>query len=178
MKVNIAKEGMKYGVICGLFAIVIMYGSWGMGLQTFVSVHFITTFIPFMIAILLIGGFQVRKKNGGYLSFAEGIKFAFLAYVITEIILGIGTYILYNLIDKDLTIKSFKVGLEKTRAMMQSVGATPEQINKAIADAEAKSPDKTGAGTIFMGIGLGLIWDFIKSLLITLVIKKEEKFDS
>jgi hypothetical protein len=178
MKVNIVKEGMKYGVICGLVAMIILYVSWGMGLQTFVSVQFITTFIPFMIGILLIGGFRVRKQNGGYLSFAEGIKFAFLSYVIAEVIMGVGHYVLYNLIDKNLTITSFKAGLERTRAMMQSVGAPPEQINKAIADAEAKSPDKTGAGTIFVGIGLGLIWDFIKALLITLVIKKEEKFDN
>ncbi|MBC7587890.1 MAG: DUF4199 domain-containing protein [Chitinophagaceae bacterium] len=176
MKVNIINEGVKYGSICGMLALLVMYGSWTMGLQTFVSVQFISTFIPYMIAILLIAGLQIRKQNGGFLPFPEAMKFTFLSYVIAAIILAIGNYILFNLIDKDLTIKSFQVGLEKTRKMMENMGASPEQIQKSITDAEAKK-QSTGIGQILLGTGLGLIWDFVKALLISICIKKEEKFD-
>lgn len=175
-KVKVVNEGLKYGTICGLIGVLLMYGSWSMGLQTFVSVQFIGSFVPYMIAILLVAGLYLRKQNGGFLPFAEAIKFTFLAYVIAAVIVAIGNYILFNLIDKDLTVKAFQVGLEKTRKMMESVGATPEQIQKSMADAEAKN-QSTGVGRIFLGMGLGLIWDFVKALLITLCIKKEEKFD-
>ena len=74
MKANLINEGVKYGIICGLTAVLLMYGSWAVSIGTFTSVMFTTTFIPYMIAILLFGGFAVRKLNGGYLNFQEGLK--------------------------------------------------------------------------------------------------------
>jgi hypothetical protein len=175
MKVNIVNEGVKYGVICGLLAVLIMYGGWAMGLDTFVSISFWTAFIPYMIAIIIYGGLQVRKQNGGFLSYAQSLKFSFLSYVIVAIIVAIATYILYNIIDKELTQKSMQVAMEKTRVMMEKFGASEDDIAKAMKRTEEGSKD-TGIGKILLGTGLGLIWDFCKSLLIALVIRKEEKF--
>lgn len=176
MKANLINEGIKYGVICGLTAVLLMYGSWAVDINTFTSVMFVTTFIPFMIIILLIGGFAVRKQNGGYLSFQEGLKFNFLSYAVAAVIIAISTYVLYNIIDETLTEKSAQIGLEKTRAMMEKFGASEEDIEKSMASS-AESMKKTGFKEILMGTGLGLIWDFVKSLLLTLVIRKEEKFE-
>ena len=175
MKVNVLNEGAKYGAICGLLAIVIMYGSWAMGLNTFVSVSFWGNFLPYMIAIILIGGFQLRKQNGGFLPFAEALKFSFFSYVVAAILIAVATYVLYNLIDKELTQKSMQVALEKTRAMMVRFGANEEEMAKQLKKTEEGAKD-TGIGKIFLGTGIGLIWDFIKALLITLIIRKEEKF--
>jgi hypothetical protein len=175
MKVNIVNEGVKYGIICGLLAVLIMYGGWAMGLNTFVSISFWTAFIPYMIAIIIYGGLQVRKQNGGFLSYAQSLKFSFLSYVIVAIIVAIATYILYNIIDKELTQKSMQVAMEKTRALMEKFGASEEDIAKAMKRTEEGSND-TGISKILLGTGLGLIWDFCKSLLIALVIRKEEKF--
>lgn len=176
MKANLINEGAKYGLICGLSAVLLMYGSWAVDVTTFTNVMFVSTFIPYMIIILLLGGFAVRKQNGGYLSFQEGLKFNFLAYAVAALIIAIATYVLYNLIDETLTEKSAQIGLEKTRAMMEKFGASEEDIEKQVA-ASAESMKKTGLKEIIMGTGLGLIWDFIKSLLLTLVIRKEEKFE-
>ena len=77
MKVNIINEGAKYGLICGLTAVLIMFGSWAAGLSTFTTVQFYTAFTPYMLVIILLGGFQLRKQNEGYLSFAESLKFKF-----------------------------------------------------------------------------------------------------
>lgn len=176
MKANLINEGVKYGVICGLSAVLLMYGSWAVDISTFTSVMFASTFIPYMIIILLVGGFAVRKLNGGYLNFQEGLKFNFLAYAVAAVIIAIGTYILYNIIDQTLTEKSAQIGLEKTRAMMEKFGAAEEDIEKTMANS-AESMKQTGLKEILMGTGLGLIWDFVKSLLLTLVIRKEEKFE-
>ena len=117
MKVNIVNEGVKYGIICGLLAVLIMYGGWATGLQTFVSISFWTAFIPFMIGIIIYGGLQARKQNDGFLSYAQALKFSFLSYVIAAIIVAIATYVLYNIIDKDLTQKSMQVAMEKMRVI-------------------------------------------------------------
>lgn len=175
MKPNLINEGLKYGSICGLIAVLIMYGSWAAGLNTFVAVQFWSSWIPYMIVILIVAGLSIRKQNGGYLSFAEGLKFTFFSYVVVAVIMAIATYILYNIIDKDLTQKSMQIALEKTRVMMEKFGASEADISKAMKRTEEKSMD-TGIGKILLGTGIGLIWDFIKSLLITLIIRKEEKF--
>ncbi len=175
MKVNVVNEGVKYGVICGLLAVLIMYGSWAAGLNTFVACQFWTNFIPYMIVIIIVGGLQLRKNNGGILPYAQALKFSFLAYVVVAVILAIATYVLYNLIDKELTAKSLQIALEKTRAMMEKFGSSEEDIAKALKRAE-EGGQETGIGKILLGTGIGLIWDFIKSLLIALVIRKEEKF--
>ncbi len=176
MKVNVINEGLKYGSICGLIAVLLMYGSWAAGLTTFVAVQFYSNFIPFMIPIIIIGGFQVRKQNDGILPFSQALKFSFFSYVVVAIILAVATYVLYNLIDKDLTMKSLQVALEKTRGMMEKFGASEEDIEKALKKAQEDGAQGTGMGKILLGTGLFLIWDFCKSLLISLVIRKEEKF--
>jgi hypothetical protein len=175
MKVNVVNEGIKYGCICGLLAVLLMYGSWAMGLNTFVSFQFWTLFIPYMIAIIIFGGLQIRKLNGGILPFSQALKFSFLSYVMVAVIVAIATYVLYNVIDKELTQKSMQIAMEKTRSMMEKFGASEDDIAKAMKKTEEGSKD-TGIGKILLGTGLGLIWDFCKSLLIALVIRKEEKF--
>jgi hypothetical protein len=176
MKVNIVNEGLKYGLICGLTAVLIMFGSWTTGIKTFTAVQFYSAFTPYMIVIILLGGFHLRKQNGGFLSFAESLKFGFLSYVIAAVLVAISTYLLYNIIDTELTTKSAQVALEKTRELMEKMGSKEDDIEKAMASS-AESMKDTGFKKIFLGTGLGLIWDFCKAMLIALVIKKEVKFE-
>ena len=176
MKVNVVNEGVKWGSICGLLAVLLMYGSWAMGLSTFVTFQFWANFVPYMIVILIIAGFQVKKQNDGLLPYAQALKFTFLSYVVVALITAIATYVLYNLIDPELTQKSTQIGIEKIRGMMEKFGSSEEDIAKAVKNAEIEGAKGTGIGKIFLGTGLFLIWDFVKSLLIALVIRKEEKF--
>ncbi len=177
MKSNIINEGIKFGLICGLSAVLIMFGSWTLGIKTYINVQFYSTFIPYMIVILLIGGFQLRKQNNELLTFADALKFNFLSYVIAAVIVAISTYILYNIIDKGLTQQSAEIALEKSRAIMEKMGSSEEDIEKALKSSKESMQD-TGFKKILLGTGLGLIWDFVKSLLLSLVIRKEEKFEA
>lgn len=172
--VDIKKEGLKFGGILSAVALLIMFGSWAAGIDTFSTVTMVTTFVPYMIILLLVGGFDVRKRNGGYLKFKEAIQYSFLAYVVVAVVVAIATYILYNFIDPELTQKSFEQGMNFTRNFMEKMGASEADIEKAMADAEGKKESNTSIGTILMGTGLGLIWDFVKALLISLVIRKEK----
>lgn len=171
--INFVQEGLKIGIINGVFALLLIYVPYYMGLNTFVNVQFVANFLPYMIAVLLIKGLQLRKENGGYLSFKEGLQFAFASYVVAAVLVAIGTYILYNVIDKDLTQKVFDTTIEKTRGMMERMKMPDDEIDKAIADAQSKKQE-TGLKNIILGTGLGLIWDFVKSLLVALIIRREK----
>lgn len=169
----INKEGYKFGFIISLMGIAVLYGSWAMGLDTFITVQLWGGFVPYMFGVLVLGGLQLRKANQGYISFKEALKFAFLAYVISCILMAVATYILYNYVDKGLSEQSFHAVLERTRLMMQQQGRTADEINNAITDAQKKKP-VTDFKNVFLGLGLELILAFMKSLAVTLLIRKEK----
>jgi hypothetical protein len=170
-QINFVREGVKIGLINGAIALLLMYGSYYAGLDSFVTVQFISKFIPYMMIILIIYGFQLRKRNGGYLAFRDGLKYSFMSYVIVAILVAIGTYILFNVVDKNLTQKAFDLSLEKMKSTFVGMGMKEEEIEKAMGKRETQ---KTDFPTIFLGTGFGLIWDFIVSLVVALIIRREK----
>lgn len=176
MKQNVFNEGIKYGVIGGLIFLLINFGAWGIGSTAiFVSVIGISSFVPYVIVMLIIAGLSLRKRNNNVLTFKDALKFVFVAYIVIAITEAIGNYVLFNLLDSELTAKVFEISKEKALKMMEKFGATEEQIDDAMKkmDAEAK---QTTFKTIFLGLGTSIVWNFVKSLLIALAIRKEEKF--
>jgi hypothetical protein len=96
MKPNIVKEGFKYGAICGLIIIIINYAGWAMGLNAYSQLTFWSRLVPYMIAIIVIAGLQIRKKNNGILAFGEALKFAFLCYVTAEVMYAISNFFTFQ----------------------------------------------------------------------------------
>lgn len=171
--VNFVREGIRIGAINGAFALLLMYGSYFMGIDAFVTAQFLDNFIPYMIIVLLIYGFQLRKRNGGYLSFKEGLQYAFVSYVVVALMLAVGTYILFNLVDKGLTEKTVNATIERMRSFAERMGVSASDIDKDM-DKLNESKKETNLKNIVLGTGQALIWHFIKSLLIALVIRREK----
>jgi hypothetical protein len=177
MKPNFNQAAITYGVITGLIFLALNFGAWAMaGTDTYVSVIGITTFIPYVIAFLIIGGIKLRKQNDNLMTFAEALKFTFLAYVIYALMEAIGNYVLYAIVDPDLTAKVLEISLQKTQKIMQAFGASEQQIEEAMNKAQ-KEPQYTSFKQVFLGLGVTLIWNFVKSLLISLIIRREPKFE-
>ena len=170
-QIDFIREGLKIGLINGAIALLLMYGGYYAGLDTFVTIQFYSRFIPYMMIILVIYGFQIRKRNGGYLPFRDALKYSFMSYVVVAVLMAIGTYILFNLIDKDLTQKAFDLSMEKIKSTFSGMGMKEEDIEKAMGQREAQNTDFK---TIFLGTGFGLIWDFVLSLLVSVIIRREK----
>lgn len=177
MKPNLNQTAITYGIITGLIYLALTFGAWAVGsTDSFVSITGITTFIPYVIVTLIIVGIRLRKSNDNLLSFQEALKFTFLAYVIYAIIEAIGNYVLYAMVDPDLTAKVMEITMKKTMKMMEAFGASEQQMEEAVGKVEAE-PKHTSFKQIFLGLGITLIWNFVKSLLISLVIRREAKFE-
>lgn len=168
---NFVKEGFRIGLVNGAIALLLLYGSYFVGLEFFVKTQFISIFLPYMIAILIIYGLRLKKRNGNYLPFKDALQFSFMSYVVVAVLIAIGTYILYMVIDPDLTRKSFEISSEKLRAFMEELKVDQADIDKQLDKMEAR---QTTLKNIILGVGSGLIWDFVKSLLVSLVIRREK----
>ena len=154
--VDFIREGIKIGMLNGILALIILFVSYYMGFNVFAQTQFIAKFVPYMATILLLYGLQLKKKNHGFLSLKQGLQYTFTSYLIAALFTGVGNYILFVVIDKDLTQKLFDYGLQKSNLEPQ------------------KEKQVTTLKNIILGEGLFLIWDFVKSLLITLAIRKEK----
>ena len=133
MKPNLNQTAITYGVITGLIYLALTFGAWAVGTtDTFVSITGITTFIPYVIVTLIIVGIKLRKSNDNLMSFQEALKFSFLAYVIYALIEAVGNYVLYAMIDPDLTAKVMEITMQKTMKMMEAFGASEQQMEEAV----------------------------------------------
>lgn len=166
-RVNFVREGIKIGLINGAIALLLMYGSYFAGLDAFVNEQFISKFVPYMMIILIVYGFQLRKRNGGYLAFKDGLQYGFMSYVIVALLVAIGTYFLFNVIDKELTKKVYDIMMVK----MTNMGMKADELEKVMGKREDQ---QTGLKTIFFGTGTGLIWDFVVSLIVSVIIRREK----
>jgi accessory gene regulator protein AgrB len=166
--------GLKFGIIAGLIELALMYGSYYGGMDSFLSVKVVSRFIPYTFLLFLFGAHSLRKKRGNYLTLKEGLQFAFLAYIVAEIMSAAGTYILYNMIDPELTRKSLTLGAERTRIMLEKLNTPKSEIDQEIAKIRAGN-ETTGLKQIVMGMGYELIFDFMKSMIIAFLIKRERK---
>jgi hypothetical protein len=171
---QIKRYGLLFGLLGGLIELLIMYGSYYINLDTFLSVKVVARLIPFVIILLLFGARALRKKRGGYLTLKEGLQFAFLAYVIVELIYAAGTYVLYNVIDPELTRKSLVLGEERTRAMLEKLNTPKIEIEQEV-EKIRKGSQTTSLKQIVYGMGYELIFDFLKSMIIAFLMKRERK---
>lgn len=170
---RIKAYALRIGLIIGLIELAMLFGSYYYSMDLFLFViQVVTRWIPYALLTLLITGLTLRKNLGGFLSLKEGLQFAFLAYVISAVMLALGTYILYNYIDKDLTAKSIEIGIERTRAVMTANGDPQSDINSEIEKIRS-TKESTGLKNIILGLGLDLIFNFVKSMLIALGIRRE-----
>lgn len=166
-QINFAREGVKIGIINAMIALLLMYGSYFAGMDAFVTEQFIAKVVPYMMIILIVYGIQLRKRNGGFLAFKNALQYSFMSYVIVAVLVAIGTYILFNLIDKELTKKVYDILMAK----MTALGMKAEELEKTMGKREDQ---QTGLKNIFLGTGTGLIWDFVVSLIVALIIRKEK----
>lgn len=166
------RQSIIAGVIGGLIYSILSFGTYYTSMKSFAGFSFAFSLIPVVLVIILILGFKLRKKLGGYVSFKEVLQYALVAYLIYEIIVAIITYILFIVIDPLLTQKLYDTSIHTSVDFMKNMGATQAQIDETIAKARKNSPE-TGVGTIVKGIAWSLIWDFVKSLLIAWIVKKD-----
>ena len=177
MKPNFNQTAITYGVITGLIFLAITFAAWAMGsAESFVNITGIAVFVTSVIFKQIIVWIKNSKQNDKTMDFDEEKKFTFLAYVVYAIIEAIGNYVLYAWVDPDLTAKVFEIGLKKTQKMMEAFGASEQQMEDAM-DKVKNEPQHTSFKQIFLGVGVTLIWNFVKSLLISLIIRREPKFE-
>jgi len=170
------KGALLYGIIAGLIYCILSTACWSAGIDTYASFLIWYTWLPVIFILTLIACFNYRKQNGGYITLKEALKFAFIIYITYEIIYAIYFFILYQFIDPTLNDKVLKATIEKTKSFMEKMGSSDDQINDAIKRIQ-EGKSTSVAQQVFLGFGFAIIYDFIKALIVALIVKRDKKFE-
>lgn len=176
MNKAVLNQSIIAGVISAIIYAAFSFGTYYTSINSYVSFSYIYAFLPIIMIILIVMGFRLRKQFGGYLNFKEVLQFAMVAYLIYEIVVAITTYVLFVVIDPQLTRKMLDVTMQYTFKMMKQFGAPQQDIDEAIAKSKRQT-ENTNNKNIFLGVGINLVWDFVKSLLVAIIVRKERPAD-
>jgi hypothetical protein len=174
MNNNNNRLAIRFGMIAGLLFTLLCFGCWAAGIGVFASFLIWYTWLPVIFVIILLGAFQRRRQLGGYMTFKEALVFSFLAYVVYEVFYAVSTLVLFRMIDPQLQDKVFIHIMDATKSFMEKVGASDSQIDDAIKQAQENNEKSYTVSQIFLGFGMALIYDFIKSLIIALISQKRK----
>jgi hypothetical protein len=73
-----------------------------------------------------------------------------------------------------MTAKVIEIAIAKAVQMMEKFGAPEAQIEETIKRMQAE-PKVTSFKQVFLGLGLAIVFGFIKALVLSVIVKKNEE---
>lgn len=163
---------LKYGLFLGVITVAFSATLFLIDYKLFQNPVFAS--IPFVVnvVILFVAGFELRKKNDGYLTFKKALTSTFIIYAIAATITMIYTVLQYNVFTPDIAETLQKESLNQQVAIWESIGMSDEQIDAAAADAQSRNI--FGLTWQLVGLAGNLVLGFVISLIVAAIVKKKE----
>ncbi|HLN95671.1 MAG TPA: DUF4199 domain-containing protein [Flavobacterium sp.] len=169
----VKKNGITFGIISGVFSILVTALMYAVDVTLFASA---ATGIVLLLAYLVIGVIlmiRTRKALGGVMTFKEGFTAYFISALVGLLISTAFNYVLFNLIDPGAQETIKEVTITKTTEMLEGFNVPSADIDKAIADIEAQ--DQYSPYSLLKGVLMGLVVSSIIGLIFAAIFKKSPK---
>jgi hypothetical protein len=173
-KPTLINQGLKFGLVMGFVQIAIYTLLYIIDKNLLVDFKVMLVILVINIVLMVWPVRNYKKMNGGTIQFKDAFVICLLT-IAGGILLGtVFNYFLYNIIDPGLSDFIKERSIEKTAALMERFGASQDDIDKTIAEVEAKdfnmSPSKLG-GQFFQGVLFGCI----PALIIAAILRTKTK---
>lgn len=165
------KIAIQYGVISGIATVIFSLLLYIIGLETYANWWLQLVGAAFVIVFMIIGGLQVRRANGGFLTYKNSFISLFVIAAISGLIAVIFNILLYNVINPDLGEAVKDINMERTIGMMEEWNVPEAQIEEAIQDLEDLPQAFTVGGQLISYLK-GLVFWLVLSLLLALIPKR------
>lgn len=167
----IKKNGITFGIILGLFSLLITTAIYAIDLQLFTSwwIGGIAIVVPIIIGFVLVS--KTKKQLNGNINFKEAFTVYFIAAVIGSFISKLFEYILFNFIDPQAKETIKEINIKYTTEMMEKLGAPAASINEAMQ--KVAETDNYSIGNIIFGLAMGLVFHAIFGLILAAIFKSK-----
>lgn len=160
--------GILFTVVYGAVSVI----TWHQGVQTYVS------FLPWMkfgwetlaFLVLIGAGLAMRK---GPLGFKSALQYAFIAFLIYEVGYALFNILIYNILQKDFNHLVTVESLNRLITQSEHVGAPVDQAKDSLGKELAHPSGPLTFLQLLLGFGQSILFDFVKSMLIAVVIQKK-----
>jgi len=173
METNLTRHFIRFGIIYGLIQIIITVASYMAGADFIASnmIMFSVFMLLLTVGYTIYSIIQFRKSAGGYMTLKEGFMATFFTLAVGGLLTTAFTIILYNFIDKEYPQLLAEKSIEKTAEMMESFGASEDDIENALERTDDVAERFTVFGQI-RGYLFGLIFYAIYSVILGAIFKR------
>lgn len=172
--VNLKTEALKNGAIWGIVNIVIFLVTWYV-MPSLMSSYWYAGFSAIVgIALAVFFCIDLRKKAGGYWSFAEALWPIFAMFLTSMTIVFLFTILFGKFIDTTYPTTMKEMSIAKTEETYKSMGMDEETTEKAM-EAVTESFEKQFSPTFsqaIVGFGIAAVMYFIGALIFALIFKR------
>ncbi|MGL2963269.1 DUF4199 domain-containing protein [Flavobacterium sp. RSB2_4_14] len=167
----IKKNGITFGIILGLFSVLITTAIYAIDLNLFTSwwIGGVAIVIPIIIGVVLVS--KTKKQLNGILVFKDAFTVYFIAALIGSFIAKIYEYVLFNFIDPQAKETIKEITIKYTTEVMEKFGAPASAVNEAMQ--KAAETDNYSLSNIFFGFTLGLVFHAIFGLILAAIFKSK-----
>jgi len=172
--VNLKTEALKNGAIWGIVNIVIFLVTWYV-MPSLMSSYWYAGFSAIVgIALAVFFCMDLRKKAGGYWSFAEALWPIFAMFLTSMAIVFLFTILFGKFIDTTYPTTMIEMSIAKTEETYKSMGMDEESTQKAM-ESVTESFEKQFSPTFsqaIVGFGIAAVMYFIGALIFALIFKR------
>lgn len=170
----IKKNGVTYGVILGVFSILITALIYALDIELFVNTYIglIGLVVSLTIGIVLLR--KTKKDLGGFITFKDAFTTYFLAAVIGSAMSVLFNLILFNVIDteakdalNDLTTRYTLETMAKWGAPESAIDQTREQM---------RGVDNYSPGNLLKGLVFSFVLSGIMGAILALVFRNKQAY--
>ncbi|SCY65146.1 DUF4199 domain-containing protein [Flavobacterium caeni] len=167
----IKKNGLTFGVIMGLFSVLVTATIYATNLELFLKwwIGLLTIAISIILGVVLVS--KTKRELGGQITFKEAFTTYFMAAAIGSTISVLFNILLFNVIDPSIKETLQEMTIKFSVEMMQNWGIPASEINKAVADMQ--KTDNYAPGNQLFGLVFSLAVSAIFGLILGLAFKSK-----
>ncbi|GAO45313.1 DUF4199 domain-containing protein [Flavihumibacter petaseus] len=167
----IRRVALITGVSLGLLYGIVLFATYQAGIPVMASFLNIYTWFPLIIVPVGAVAWWLRRNLVPVPDLKELLQYAFLAYVVYEVLYAMCTYGLFGLYDRTANDQLIRHLLAQTEAKMAGQQVPKEKLDEIRKLAGSEKGPLT-IRKVLLGFGTNLVLDFIKSLFIATITKQ------
>ena len=169
----IKKNGIKFGIIGGLFSIIFTSSMYFIDLKLFTNIWlgFIKITVFLVIAIILLN--KTKKELNNIFSFKEAFTTYFICFLICILLATLFEILLFNVIDPSLKETIKELSIESAVDMMKKFGTQTSKIKEAVE--EMSKTSQFDSLQILKGSAFSIVISSIFGLILAAIFKSRQQ---
>jgi hypothetical protein len=163
--------GVKWGIIIGIVYTILLLLRYSTGASNPIMLG-LWAFVGYCIVLimLLVSGFQLRKKNGGFIEMKEAFKILFLSVLIFELFYALFNFIYLKYVNPDF----FQRLKDSTEALLQKSNQPQEKIDEMLQKMDEQAAANMKLVDVLKSYLISISISGVFALIFALIIRKRK----